>query len=83
MLAPLYPPPHTQGRRLMGERLLEQLLVSVPNAELPPAFRTKGGGGSGSGGAAGGGGGVRAKPAGKPSPAAAAPSGPVRGPAEV
>ena len=74
----------------MGERLLEQLLVSVPNAELPPAFRTKGGGGGGggSGGAAGGGGGggggggVRAKPAGKPA-SAAAPSGPVRGPAEV
>ena len=70
----------------MGERLLEQLLVSVPNAELPPAFRTKGGGGGGGGGggaSGGGGGGVRAKPAGKPASAAAVPSGPIRGPAEV
>ena len=42
---------------MLGERVLEQLLVSVPNSELPPSFRTQSKVAAGGGGAAAGGGG--------------------------
>ena len=65
---------------MLGERVLEQLLVSVPNAELPPSFRTKGGGGGGGGTGAGAGAAGGKKPA---ASAASAPQTTVKSPAEV